>query len=299
MQTDEQKNERSGEIYDAKAAFLATLERYREMVETALDRAISNDGRLNEIMRYAVLSGGKRLRGILVLTFRDAANGDPQSALTLAVAAELLHAYSLVHDDLPCMDDDDFRRGKPSVHKQFGEWQAVLAGDALHAKAFAFAASAKSISDDDGEPSNGAAILASASEAICRGQFMDLSAETQNSKSSDEIQLPSAAMLENTDGDNDEDCDANSVANVALWKTAMLFVDACRLGWDCDAAIGFGLNFGMMFQIRDDLQDGDGFVAEHGEAQSRFMLEQYAGWAKEKAPNDFLKMLVDYVGGVE
>jgi geranylgeranyl pyrophosphate synthase len=288
-----QKDEQTGEFYDAKTAFSAAIERYREMVENALDEAIPTDGKLGEIMRYAVLGGGKRLRGVLTLAFRDAANDNPQEALPLAVAVELLHAYSLVHDDLPCMDNDDFRRGKPSVHKRFGEWQAVLAGDALHAKAFAFAASANSIDGDSGEPVNGAKILADASESICRGQYLDL---LKTEETPDEIQLPNVEALEDEDDSGDED---GGIASVALWKTAMLFVDACRLGWDCDAATGFGLNFGMMFQLLDDLQDGDGFVAEFGDAQSRFMVEQYAKWARDKAPNDFFRLLVDYVRGVE
>jgi farnesyl diphosphate synthase len=91
---------------------------------------------LGEAMRYAVLDGGKRVRPLLVLAASEAVGGHPEAALRAACAVELIHAYSLVHDDMPCMDNDVLRRGKPTVHVQFGEAQALLAGDALQALAF-------------------------------------------------------------------------------------------------------------------------------------------------------------------
>ena len=107
-------------------------------VEEALARWVSADAPagLGESMRYAVLDGGKRLRPLLVLAASDAVGGQPDAALRAACAIELIHAYSLVHDDMPCMDNDVLRRGKPTVHVQFGEAQALLAGDALQALAF-------------------------------------------------------------------------------------------------------------------------------------------------------------------
>ena len=91
---------------------------------------------LGAAMRYAVLDGGKRLRPLLVLAAADAVDGHAEAALRAACAVELIHAYSLVHDDMPCMDNDVLRRGKPTVHVQFGQAQALLAGDALQALAF-------------------------------------------------------------------------------------------------------------------------------------------------------------------
>ena len=91
---------------------------------------------LGEAMRYAVLDGGKRLRPLLVLATCEAVGGQADAAMRAACAVELIHAYSLVHDDMPCMDNDVLRRGKPTVHVQFGEAQALLAGDALQALAF-------------------------------------------------------------------------------------------------------------------------------------------------------------------
>ena len=109
-----------------------------ERVEQALADWVPREtpAGLGEAMRYAVLDGGKRLRPLLVLAAAEAVGGDPAAALRAACAVELIHAYSLVHDDLPCMDNDVLRRGKPTVHVRFGEAQALLAGDALQALAF-------------------------------------------------------------------------------------------------------------------------------------------------------------------
>lgn len=107
-------------------------------VESALDRWVvaGAPAGLGEAMRYAALDGGKRLRPLLVMAAAEAVRGDMQAALRAACAVELIHAYSLVHDDMPCMDNDVLRRGKPTVHVRFGEAQALLAGDALQALAF-------------------------------------------------------------------------------------------------------------------------------------------------------------------
>ena len=110
----------------------------QEDVEHALERWVSEESPagLGTAMRYAVLDGGKRLRPLLVLAASDAVSGDRAAALRAAVAVELIHAYSLVHDDMPCMDNDVLRRGKPTVHVKYGEAQAMLAGDAMQALAF-------------------------------------------------------------------------------------------------------------------------------------------------------------------
>ena len=107
-------------------------------VEEALDRFVPADAPagLGDAMRYAVLGGGKRLRPVLVLAACEAVQGHHEAALRAAVAVELIHAYSLVHDDMPCMDDDALRRGKPTVHVKYDEATALLVGDALQAQAF-------------------------------------------------------------------------------------------------------------------------------------------------------------------
>ncbi len=114
------------------------MRRQQAEVEGALERWVPGDSPagLGEAMRYGVLDGGKRLRPLLVLSAAQALDGDHEAALRAAVAVELIHAYSLIHDDMPCMDNDVLRRGKPTVHVKFGEAQAMLAGDAMQALAF-------------------------------------------------------------------------------------------------------------------------------------------------------------------
>ena len=114
------------------------MQRALDVVEQALDAWVPADAPsgLGEAMRYGVLDGGKRLRPLLVLASAHAASGCPKAALRAAVAVELVHAYSLIHDDMPCMDNDVLRRGKPTVHVKFGEAVAMLAGDAMQALAF-------------------------------------------------------------------------------------------------------------------------------------------------------------------
>ena len=109
----------------------ATLEAMKAAVESGLERLLAGEGRLFEALRYAVLSGGKRFRPLLVLSAGEAFGGRRETLLPYACAVELIHAYSLVHDDLPCMDDDDLRRGKPTNHVVFGEAVAILEGDTL------------------------------------------------------------------------------------------------------------------------------------------------------------------------
>ena len=121
--------------------FPEQFDRYRAQVEAALEAALPQRGelpqrRVIEAMRYSCLGGGKRIRGVCVLAFCDLFGGDAAGALPLAAAIEMVHAYSLIHDDLPCMDDDDLRRGKPSCHRAFDEATALLAGDALLTHAF-------------------------------------------------------------------------------------------------------------------------------------------------------------------
>jgi len=120
--------------------FAQSLKAYQDAVETALDQylALRECPQIEglEAMRYSLLGGGKRIRAVLLLEFARMFGVSQQQAMPFAAAMEMVHAYSLIHDDLPCMDDDDFRRGKPSCHKQFSEATAVLAGDGLLTHAF-------------------------------------------------------------------------------------------------------------------------------------------------------------------
>jgi geranylgeranyl pyrophosphate synthase len=169
---------------DVFRAFVST---WRPAVEAALDDLLpAGDSakaedlpgldRLHVAMRYSVFAGGKRLRPMLALIAARASGGDPERALRAAAGLELLHTYSLVHDDLPCMDDDDLRRGRPTCHKKFGDAVAVLVGDALLTLAF------EAVADGGGDPARGAqAVLALArgagSGGMVGGQALDLAAE--------------------------------------------------------------------------------------------------------------------------
>jgi len=203
-----------------------------------------------QAMAYAALSGGKRLRPFFVLQSASLCGVLGEPALRTAAAIEMLHAYSLAHDDLPAMDDDDLRRGQPTVHRQFDEATAILAGDALQTLAF------EVLSDPATHPSAEVrselvAALAKASGAagMAGGQMLDLSAA-------------------------DTDWDASSVQLLQSMKTAALFTCACEMGAILGAASSdrraalraFGLNFGLAFQITDDLLDATGDAAEAGKA---------------------------------
>ena len=219
-----------------------TVNEYREMIDTALAEYFSAcdtlpQARLAEAMRYSLLAGGKRIRPMLVLEFCRIAGGDVAAALPVACAIEMLHTYSLIHDDLPCMDNDDLRRGRPTNHVVYGECTAVLAGDALQAEAFgtilrsALPAERKAAC---------AEILASAVglDGMCGGQYLDMSWEGR--------QLTEQELTE-----------------INSRKTGALLVAACQMGVAAaggsrlmlDTAGHFGAALGMAFQIRDDMLD--------------------------------------------
>ena len=240
-------------------------ELYKSMIERtlasfALAEGDGADG-LREAMRYSLLSGGKRIRPVLCLEFCRICGGDPVSALPVACGVEMLHTYSLIHDDLPCMDDDDERRGRPTCHKAFGETTAVLAGDCLQAEAFRSVCAAEI---GEAERFRCCRLLADAAgmPGICGGQYMDL---------------------------NGADQDADSLSRTDLRKTASLMGAACAMGAAAAsadeetvaAAEAFGMALGMAFQCRDDLLDGDGFCALLGAEKCGELTEMYTGKAME------------------
>jgi farnesyl diphosphate synthase len=194
---------------------------------------------LKEAMRYAVLDGGKRLRPLLALAACEAVGGNPQAALRAACAVELIHAYSLVHDDMPCMDNDVLRRGKPTVHVQFGQAQALLAGDALQALAFELLTPADN-SVDTATQARLCRVLAQASGAqgMAGGQAIDLA---------------SVGLA----------LDASQLHEMHRLKTGVLLKASVVMGALCghpsDAtllALGqYGAAIGLAFQVVDDILD--------------------------------------------
>jgi farnesyl diphosphate synthase len=193
-------------------------------------------------MRYSLFAGGKRLRPILALAAAEACGGTPEGALPAACAVECVHTYSLIHDDLPCMDDDDLRRGKPAVHKAFGEAQAVLAGDSLHALAFEILAH-QATHDDPWVRSDLVLELARAAgpAGMAGGQMMDLVAEGQP------LDLPAITRL--------QQLKTGALIEYAV-EAACTMV---RLNPEARTPYrGYARNIGLAFQIADDLIDHSG-----------------------------------------
>ena len=222
---------------------------YQQAIEEYLEGIFSAEGKLygklQESIRYSLLSGGKRIRPVLTLEFARLGGIDWHLALPYACALELVHNYSLIHDDLPCMDDDDLRRGKPTNHKVFGETLAVLAGDAMQPEAFRLILQARGLSADN--RIEAALILARAcgGEGMVAGQVLDTI------------------------------CHVKDEAGLALLnrlKTGAMISAAAELGcvaskmpmyWRQQAVL-FAEQLGLAFQIRDDMLDVVGDTAVFG-----------------------------------
>ena len=222
--------------------FSARMAEYKSAVDKYLDACLEETQcasyhKLTDSMRYSLAAGGKRLRPILTMEFCRMCGGDAEAALGAACGVEMLHTYSLIHDDLPVMDNDDLRRGKPSNHKVFGECTATLAGDALQAFAFETVLSAPLPAERALECGR---ILAHTAghEGICGGQQLDLEWEGK-------------ALTE------------DELNEIHLRKTSALIRAACLMGVAAaggtqaqkDAAARYADHFGYAFQIRDDMLD--------------------------------------------
>ncbi|HEV8312282.1 MAG TPA: farnesyl diphosphate synthase [Burkholderiaceae bacterium] len=234
------------------------IRRGLEAVEAALDRWVPRDAPagLGEPMRYGVLDGGKRLRPLLVLAAAEAVGADAreqrEAALRAAVAVELIHAYSLVHDDMPCMDNDVLRRGKPTVHVQFGEAQAMLAGDAMQALAF------EVLTPDEGvDPALQARLCrllarSSGHAGMAGGQAIDLAS----------IGKPLAEA---------ELRDMHRRKTGALLQASVLMGAACGTvgsqAWN--ALSDYGAAIGLAFQVVDDILDVTGLSETLGKTAGK------------------------------
>lgn len=223
-------------------------------VEAALQQVMASEDeperRLFESMRYAALGGGKRLRPFLVLQGAGLFSVARKPAVRTAAAIELVHCYSLVHDDLPAMDDDDLRRGKPTVHKAFDEATAILAGDALLTLAFEVLAHPDTHSNPDVRCRLVAELArAAGAHGMVAGQMIDLSALGR-------------------------DMDIGEITRLQRLKTGALIGFACEAGAilgqaaasQHEALRGYSHDLGLAFQIADDLLDVEGTEAEVGKA---------------------------------
>lgn len=224
---------------------------YREYIEAYLKDWYARfhdepQSKLFEAMEYSLLAGGKRLRPIFAFEFCRMCGADWKKAAPLAAAVEMVHTYSLIHDDLPCMDNDDYRRGRLTNHKVYGEAMAVLAGDALLTDAFCVASTAdlegKSMADAIGILSECAGSL-----GMVGGQVLDILAE-------------------------ERECTEQEILDIQSRKTGRLVNAACALGAiaggaseaQFDAACRFAASLGLAFQIRDDMLDVIGTKEEMG-----------------------------------
>jgi farnesyl diphosphate synthase len=211
-------------------------------VEAALSDWVGVDAplQLGDAMRYAVLDGGKRLRPLLVFAASEAVGGQAEAALRAACAVELIHAYSLVHDDLPCMDNDVLRRGKPTVHVKFGEADALLAGDALQALAF-------ELLTPDGD-----SVAPAVQASLCR--LLARAAGSQGMAGGQAIDLASVGLA----------LDEARLREMHRLKTGALLQGSVEMGAACGGALaadalaalrGYGAAIGLAFQVVDDILD--------------------------------------------
>jgi len=232
----------------------SALARVQQDIDSAFDAYLpvpsDSRARLVEAMRHATIGGGKRVRPLLVVAVADLYRVDRSAAIAAGCAVEAIHSYSLIHDDLPCMDDDELRHGKPTVHRAFDEATAVLAGDALHALAFDILTQSD-VSSDPFVRSELVSVLARASghEGMAGGQVMDMAAD-------------------------EEDYDLHQVTRLQQLKTGALLGASVELG----AILGrvppegrahlraYARDIGLAFQIADDLLDVEGDEALAGKA---------------------------------
>ena len=227
-------------------------------VDAVIDRLLAKpdgpEARVYEAMRYAALAPGKRLRPFLVLASAHLFGVSQRSALQAAVAIELLHTYSLVHDDLPAMDDSDLRRGRPTCHKAFDDATAVLAGDGLLTMAFEVLADP----DTHGDPAVRIELVSCLAKAagcagMVGGQMIDLLAE------------------------HDHTLDIGAITRLQRLKTGALIAFSCEAGAilgkssidNRRALVGYAHDLGLAFQIADDLLDAEGTAAETGKSVGR------------------------------
>ncbi|MDG2124614.1 MAG: polyprenyl synthetase family protein, partial [Verrucomicrobiales bacterium] len=214
-----------------------------KQVDRALDRYLPKaritPSTVHKAMRHSMFAGGKRLRPVLAMAAAEASGGDPSAALPAACAVECIHTFSLIHDDLPCMDDDDLRRGKPTCHVVYGEAVALLAGDALQALAFEILAQAPKNRRYSAAHTVAELAVTSGSRQLVGGQVLDLEGEGNTKLTKQQLR----AIHER--------------------KTAALLTTSLRLGAMAagatprrlDALTAFGKNLGLAFQVIDDILD--------------------------------------------
>ncbi len=250
---------------EAQISLASWLKESRDWIDAALDellpRADEHPQRLHEAMRYAIFGGGKRLRPALCRLFCSSLGGEDSKAVLPGAALELIHTYSLVHDDLPCMDDDDLRRGRATVHVAYDEAIGVLVGDALLTQAFGILAEP---SIENPAELVGCLARAAGSRGMVGGQALDLSLEA----SANDADANDAGAFKQR---------IEALGDMHERKTGALFAAACEMGAlaaradarTCRLAASYGLALGRAFQATDDLLDVTGDAATLGKTPGK------------------------------
>jgi farnesyl diphosphate synthase len=239
---------------DTAQALASAMAAAAAEIDRALDALIpppeGDEARLFEAMRYASMGGGKRLRGFLVLEGAAQFGVAREAALRVASAIEMLHAYSLVHDDLPCMDDDDLRRGKPTVHRAFDEATAVLAGDALQTQAFLVLSEPETHPDPAVRAELCRALArAAGARGMCGGQMLDMLAE-EAGRPLEEAEIGRLQLLK-----TGKLIEFSAEAGAILGKAPIQLRHALS---------AYGRDLGAAFQIADDVLDATASAEETG-----------------------------------
>ena len=277
---------------------------YQEAIEAYLDGLFTAQkpySQLYEAIRYSILGGGKRIRPVLTLEFARLGGINWRLALPFACALELVHNYSLIHDDLPCMDDDDLRRGKPTTHKAYGETLAILAGDALQPEAFRLILEAPALSGERKLDAMRVLVNACGADGMVAGQVLD-----------------TLCPIENTE----------QLRQMEELKTGCMIAAAAELGCAASGmnagmrnlAVQYAKDLGLAFQIRDDMLDVEGDAAVFGKpigsdkeegkftfvdalgiegcrAEVARLTEEAKSVVKHWADSDFLVTLADKLAG--
>lgn len=273
------------------------LARANHALEKACETFLPEESEVCRAARYSLLGGGKRIRAVLVLAVCDMLNGSAEAAEQFAAAVEMLHCYSLIHDDLPCMDDDDLRRGKPTNHKVYGETLAILAGDALQPEAFRLIAQATGLPAESRIAAVEVLARAAGADGMVAGQVLDTLCDVREESGLTQLdRLKTCAMI-----------------------SAAAELGCVAAGMDAEKrrqAREFGDGLGLAFQLRDDILDVTGAQEVFGkpigsdkaegkvtfvdllgvdgcqrevEAQTKRAKAAVAGWAD----SDFLRELAD------
>ena len=284
---------------DYKTQYQMYLSQASAALEDACAKFLPEESEVCRAARYSLLGGGKRIRAVLVLSVCDMLGGDPQTARTFSAAVEMLHCYSLIHDDLPCMDDDDLRRGKPTNHKVYGETLAILAGDALQPEAFRLIAQATGLPAESRIAAVEVLANAAGADGMVAGQVLDTLCDVRDEAGLTQLdRLKTCAMI-----------------------SAAAELGCVAAGMDAEKrrqAREFGDGLGLAFQLRDDILDVTGaqevfgkpigsdkaegkvtLVDVKGLEQCQRDVEQYTARAKAAIAawpdNSFLLELADHM----